>query len=111
MSSFSLPGVFRKFFDCNEKVTTIILSFFGRKFHGKSKGGLGIRGMANFNIALIAKLGRNVLIETYSQFQKQSLSSACGKACVTASHRRAGNTMAHQLAGHAKNVNHEIVWI
>ena len=101
----------RKSFDCNEKVTTIVLSFFGQKFHWKSKGGLGIRGMTNFNNALIAKLGRNVLTKTYSQSQKQILSSACGKACVTASHRRAGNTMAHQLAGHPKNVNHEIVWI
>ena len=64
--------------------------------------------MTNFNNVLIAKLGRNVLTKTY---QKQILSSACGKACVTASHRQAGNTMAHQLAGHAKNVNHEIVWI
>ena len=71
----------------------------------------GKGGLTNFNNALIAKLGRNVLTKTYSQSQKQILSSACGKACVTASHRQAGNTMAHQLAGHAKNVNHEIVWI
>ena len=82
MSSFSLSTkicalkaslFLRKFFDCNEKVTTIVLSFFVRKIHWKSKGGLGIRDMTNFNNALIAKLGRNALSETFSQSQKQIL--------------------------------------
>ena len=39
----------------------------------RSKGGLGIRRMRNFNNSLIAKLGRNALSETFSQSQKQIL--------------------------------------
>ena len=58
----------------------------GRRMQTKKQRwstGLGIRRMMNFNNVLIAKLGWNVLSETFSQSQKQILAYACGSTFVT----------------------------
>ena len=92
MSSVSLPkSVCSKLDSSLESSFGVMDDQMGQKFQWKwadtckprSKGGLGIRRMTNFNNALIAKLGRNVLSEAFSQSQKQILASACGSTFVT----------------------------